>query len=374
MARAGLGKHWHCTFANDFDPMKADVYEANWGDRPLVQDVNRIIAADLPGCADLVWASFPCQDLSLAGNNAGIGTENEQTRSGAFWAFWRLIEAMRADNRAPPVVVLENVYGSLTANGGRDFAAIARSLALGGYRCGAMLIDAAAFLPQSRPRIFITAVRNDLFVPRHLLASGPTEHWHPPAMERAVNRLAEDDRSQWLWFNPAPTRQDIPLLEALIDDAPSGVEWHTSAETARLLGMMSGLNQQKLASLQRDGRRRVATIYKRTRPGPDGIRRQRAELRDDGIAGCLRTPGGGSSRQVIVLVKGQTIRSRLLAPREAARLMGLPETYNLPPRYNDAYHVAGDGLAVPVVRFLAASVIEPILAANTVPAHAIAAE
>ena len=373
MARAGLGTGWHCAFANDFDAMKADVYAANWGDRPLVRDVNAVTIADLPGEADLVWGSFPCQDLSLAGNSAGIGTEREQTRSGAFWAFWRLIEGLRDNGRAPSIVVLENVYGSLTANNGRDFAAIARALALGGYRFGAMLIDAVQFLPQSRPRVFIVAVRSDLTVPQSLLSGEPVDRWHPPAMARAIDRLAEVDRDLWLWIDPPVPRAVPASLDALIEFEPTGVAWHSAAETAKLVAMMSDLNRAKLVELQRDGRRRVATIYKRTRPDTDGVRRQRAELRDDGIAGCLRTPGGGSSRQVVMIVEGKSVRSRLLSPREAVRLMGLPDSYRLPRRYNDAYHVAGDGLVVPVVRFLADTIIEPILAAN-LPAYAIAAE
>ncbi len=373
MARAGLGAGWHCAFANDFDDMKADVYEANWGDRPLVRDVNDIGLADLPGRAELVWGSFPCQDLSLAGNNAGIGTEQEQTRSGAFWAFWRLIEALGADGRAPPVVVLENVYGSLTTNQGRDFAAIARALALAGYRFGAMLIDAVQFLPQSRPRVFIVAIRADWDWPQSIVSANAVARWHPPAMGRAIDRLADEDRACWTWLNPPTPKARPVLLDKLIEDEPRGVAWHSKDQTARLVGMMSDLNRCKLDSMMRHGTRRVATIYKRTRPGADGIGIQRAELRDDGIAGCLRTPGGGSSRQIVVVVDGQRVRSRLLSPREAARLMGLPDSYKLPQRYNDAYQVAGDGLAVPVVRFVAKAVIEPIFAANQ-PAYAIAAE
>jgi DNA (cytosine-5)-methyltransferase 1 len=53
----------------------------------------------------------------------------------------------------------------------------------------------------------------------------------------------------------------------------------------------------------------------------------------------------------------------LLSPREAARLMGLPDDYMLPQNYNEAYHLAGDGVAVPVVRFLAEHILEPLLAA-----------
>jgi len=109
----------------------------------------------------------------------------------------------------------------------------------------------------------------------------------------------------------------------------------------------------------------VGTLYKRTRADADGTRRQRAEVRFDDIAGCLRTPGGGSSRQTILVVDGKKIRSRLLAPREAARLMGLAESFILPETYNDAYHLAGDGVVVPVVRHLTEYLLEPILKAQS---------
>jgi DNA (cytosine-5)-methyltransferase 1 len=56
---------------------------------------------------------------------------------------------------------------------------------------------------------------------------------------------------------------------------------------------------------------------------------QRAEVRFDDISGCLRTPAGGSSRQTVLIVEGKQVRSRLLSPREAARLMGVPDDYPL---------------------------------------------
>jgi DNA (cytosine-5)-methyltransferase 1 len=102
-------------------------------------------------------------------------------------------------------------------------------------------------------------------------------------------------------------------------------------------------------------------VYRRTRPDENGIKRQRAEVRFDDVAGCLRTPAGGSSRQIILVVEGKTVRSRLLSPREAARLMGLDDDYGLPKRYNHAYHVCGDGVCAPVVRHIARHVLEPVL-------------
>jgi len=144
------------------------------------------------------------------------------------------------------------------------------------------------------------------------------------------------------------------------------VKWHTQEETKKLLGMMSDLHLNKVKAAQKSGEIKVGTIYRRTRPDGKGGRVQRAEVRFDDIAGCLRTPAGGSSRQVIMVVKGRSVRSRLLSSREAARLMGLPDSYELPARYNDAYHLTGDGVVVPVVRFLAEQILEPILASGDI--------
>ena len=133
MARAGLGSRWRCLFANDFDPKKAATYARNWGDENLVcGDVREITTDDLHDVADLVWASFPCQDLSLAGGGAGLKGE----RSGTFWPFWRLMTALTEESRTPAVIVLENVCGTLSSHDGEDFSAICKALKDGGYRFG----------------------------------------------------------------------------------------------------------------------------------------------------------------------------------------------------------------------------------------------
>jgi DNA (cytosine-5)-methyltransferase 1 len=76
----------------------------------------------------------------------------------------------------------------------------------------------------------------------------------------------------------------------------------------------------------------------------------------------------------VLIVCGGTVRSRLLSPREAARLMGLADDYRLPRRYSDAYHLAGDGVCAPVVRHIAANLLEPILQATRRVPILIAAE
>jgi DNA (cytosine-5)-methyltransferase 1 len=369
MARAGLGARWRCLFANDFDPMKARVYADNWGgDHLLCADVAKITPARLPGTADLAWASFPCQDLSLAGDYAGLGRAGATaaTRSGTFWPFWSLIKAMRNENRGPKLVVLENVPGVLTSNQGRDFAAIGRALSSEGYEFGAMVVDAVRFVPQSRPRVFIVAIDARLAKPASLLADGPSPEWHPKALVKAAAGLSGSDRKHWIWWRmPTPALQNVAFAD-LVEDQPVGVSWHSPAETARLLGMMTPLNLAKVESAKRARKRVVGAIYRRTRSDADGAKRQRAEVRFDDVAGCLRTPRGGSSRQTIIVVEGAAVRSRLLSPREAARLMGLPDSYVLPERYNDAYHLVGDGVVVPVVRHLAEHIFEPILTKRSV--------
>ena len=126
------------------------------------------------------------------------------------------------------------------------------------------------------------------------------------------------------------------------------------------LSLMSELNLEKVRAAQRMGGRQVGTVYRRTRK-ISGESVLRAEVRFDGVSGCLRTPSGGSSRQIVLIVDGDHVRSRLLSPREAARLMGLEDSYILPKRYNDAYHVMGDAVAVPAVQWLEKHVLSPIV-------------
>ena len=147
----------------------------------------------------------------------------------------------------------------------------------------------------------------------------------------------------------------------MVEDEPSGVAWHTPEETRDLLAMMSDLNLKKVRAAKQKKRHVVGTIYKRTRRDEVGRKVQRAEVRFDDIAGCLRTPVGGSSRQLVLVVHGRSVRSRLISSRETARLVGLPDEYILPANYNEAYHLTGDGVVVPVVSFLAAKIFEPLL-------------
>ena len=360
MVRAGLGPDWSCLFANDIDPIKGASYERNWGDDELhVADVANLTVEDLPGTADLAWASFPCQDLSLAGSGGGL----EGERSGTFWPFWNTVKALASVGRAPSIVVLENVCGALTSHEGKDFAAIGGALESVGYRFGALVIDAVHFVPQSRPRLFVIAVARNRPIPDRLVSAEPDGQWCTGALIEAHRKLPEQLRAGWQWWHLPVPREREAVLSDLIEKSPGGVKWHTKSETKRLVKLMSPVNLAKVTAAKEAGHKVVGTVYKRTRPNKKGVRKQRAEIRFDDIAGCLRTPTGGSSRQTVVFVEGNDVRSRLLSPRETARLMGLPDDYKLPEKYNEAYHLAGDGVVVPVVRHVAEYILEPLLGA-----------
>ncbi|HEV2082200.1 MAG TPA: DNA cytosine methyltransferase [Brevundimonas sp.] len=348
---AGLGLDgWRVGFANDLDAAKARAFRANHPDVPFHEgDVGALTPADLPGSADLAWASSPCQDLSLAGARGGLAGR----RSGAFWGFMELMRGLEAEGRAPDRIVVENVCGLLTSGGGADFAAVCAALGEGGRRVGALEIDAAHWLPQSRPRLFVVAVRGD--APPEI--AGPVAPFHSARLVAAHDRLPDAVKASWAWWSlAAPPRRNLDLAGMLEPD--DRVAWFSDERTKAALALLSPLHRRRLEAERASGGRRTAAGYRRVRI-EDGVRTQRLELRFDGMAGCLRTPAGGSSRQIVVVVDGGRTRLRWLTPVEAARLMGVPDAYRLPASASAGLKLMGDAVAVPVVRALADGLLAP---------------
>jgi DNA (cytosine-5)-methyltransferase 1 len=358
MVRAGLGSQWRCLFANDFDHKKGRSYRDNWGDGELkTADVGSLTTKDIPAVADLAWASFPCQDLSLAGGGAGLKGD----RSGTFWPFWKLMKCLIKDGRPPRLIVLENVCGTLTSHEGKDFVTICSAFQEAEYVVGAVVVDASLFVPQSRARLFIIGTQQGTELPPSLTAQGPSAPWHTRTLKTAYEKLPTKTKRQWIWWNlPLPPKRKSTFAD-MIEENPTKAVWFSEQETRRLLAMMSDTNLNKVLEAKSQERQIIGGVYKRTRPDPKGGTVQRAEIRFDDISGCLRTPAGGSSRQVVVMVDGKSVKARLISSRETARLMGLPDDYKLPDKYNEAYHLTGDGVVVPVVRHLSEHIFEPLL-------------
>lgn len=358
LAGIGLSRAGFATaFANDIDKAKSASFRANHPEVPFVQgDVWNLTPTDLPAVAPAVcWASSPCQDLSLAGARGGL----KARRSGAFWGFWKQVQALEAEGRGPPIVVLENVSGLLSSSGGGDFAAVCEAMVEGGYRVGALELDAAHWLPQSRPRLFIVAMKG-VAGPE---ASAPSPPFHTARLIAAQAALPASVRSAWTWWRmTAPSRRNLDLDAVLLPD-DDGL-WLDESATRNLLAMTSPLHRARLDAALASGERRVAAGFRRVRI-ENGQKVQRLEVRLDGLAGCLRTPAGGSSRQYVLVADQGHLRARRLTGREAARLMGLDDAYRLPRSESAALKLTGDAVAVPVVRALGEQLLLPALAGRS---------
>jgi len=296
----------------------------------------------------MAWASFPCQDLSSAGWRKGMSAK----RSGTFWAFWRIMRDLYDLRRRPPLIVIENVTGLLY---GDNFTGLCEALAALDLQFGALVLDARWFVPQSRPRVFVVAVDARVDCTRLWQQRPRSSPWLPPMCVRAYEALPGRLQRPWRWWSLPRPSAIPPAVDTLIDaDIPSA-KWQTRKESDRLLAMMTPTHLDKVRAAQQRAGRSIGFLYKRTRANM-----QRAEVRFDGVAGCLRTPRGGSSRQTLLMVERQWVRSRLLTSREAARLMGVSDSFILPPGYNDGYRAMGDGVAVTVVRWLSAHLLTPL--------------
>lgn len=319
----GLKGMFAPVWANDISEQKAAVYEANFGCEHFeLDDIKNVRGADLP-FAHLSWASFPCQDLSLAGSLGGI----HASRSGLVWEWLRVLDEMA---RKPKILLLENVTGLLSANGGDNYRVLHAALVDRGYDCGAIVLNALHFVPQSRPRVFIIAVEHNCQIPAQLMGTGPC--WlHNKATIELGHSL-----SGWIWWKTdKPLRRNKVLKDIVDTGAPFDKD--------DVLRLVPNRHQEKLDEYDTV----YATGYRRTRHGE-----QQLELRFDGIAGCLRTPEGGSSKQYLVVKKNGETHARLLTVREAARLMGAPDSFILPGTYNDGYKAMGDAVAMPVAQFI----------------------
>ncbi len=143
---AGFDIKWQC----EFDSWKQEVLRAHWPDVPLYADITTMSEAP---SVDVMLGGFPCQDLSVAGKRKGFGGE----RSVLAFEFLRVAELVQ-----PRWIVLENVPGLLSSNGGRDFARLVDEVVGCGYGVAWRILDARYFgVPQRRRRVFIVARRTD---------------------------------------------------------------------------------------------------------------------------------------------------------------------------------------------------------------------
>jgi DNA (cytosine-5)-methyltransferase 1 len=350
LMRMALDKEgWTTVWANDLDEKKWEMYRANFNEGScefVINDVHEVEGSDIPDI-DLATASFPCNDLSLAGARHGLAG----TQSSAFWGFVDAIKGM--GRRRPPLVLLENVAGFLSSNEGNDFRDALASLNELGYAVDAFILDAVRFVPQSRQRLFVVGSKAKPDRLKEKSLAWLQSDVRPPAL------------ADFIFMNPdiGWSIRELPSLPPskkrlsdIIEEVPLNSEFWWSRERCEyLMNQMSEKHRTQAARMIAGSEWSFGTVFRRVRNG-----RSMGELRTDGIAGCLRTPRGGSGRQILFCAGKGQYRVRLLTPRECARLMGA-DAYRINVPLNQALFGFGDAVCVPAIQWIARHYLNPLL-------------
>ncbi len=348
LVRLALERHgWQIAFANDIDSDKAEMYRHNWpqDDHLVVKDIHKLQPDKIPTC-DLFTASFPCNDLSIAGRWAGLNGKESS-------AFWGLIDILKSmGDRTPPLILLENVVGFLMSHQGSDFEEALLSLNSLGYSVDAFILNAIHWVPQSRARLFIVAKKATPGIERRSVAAESITR--PKPLAKFINL-----HQHICWdIRKLPTlRQPSKRLRDIVQDLPTNdPHWWDRDRASYFMGQLSDKHAE-IAQRMINGRvYSYATAFRRVRNG-----RSMAELRTDGIAGCLRTPRGGSGRQILFKAGRGKYQVRLLTARECARLQGVPDTYQIGVPLNQALFGFGDAVCVPAIEWIVKHYLTPTM-------------
>jgi DNA (cytosine-5)-methyltransferase 1 len=396
---------WRHAFFAEIEPFGRAVLAERFPGVPIYSDVR-----DVPECErgewdrlDVLTFGSPCQDLSVAGKRRGL----EGDRSGLFW------EAMRIAGDGPlrpRALLMENVEGLLSSNGGRDFALVLDAMAERGYRWSFRVLDSQHFaVAQRRRRVFVVAIADD--DPRAerigevlALAEGgggdsPTREpsWPdvaarvgagaPSGGGRIIGSLTESggavtmDHQSFVTGGQYVTRDDLaPTVTAKWakgSGGPSGSETGNlvvaPALTASYGGLGSTQDDVTLAGMEAsvaaaaDVNPRVSnTITSRYRKGTNSTA-------DDGALVVVppdASPGDVSpTMRSGTNVSGHAVQQgpavRRLSPMECERLQGWPDEWtdipwNGKPHAPDSkrYAAAGNGVTATVAYWIAARLAE----------------
>ncbi len=357
LVRMGLERlGWRCAWANDLDEAKRFMYAHHFGCQP--EEIDGSDVHNLPGESvpdvNVATASFPCTDLSLAGGRAGI----RSGESSAFWGFHRVLDEM-GDRRRPPVVLLENVVGLLSSHGGRDLRDALCAMNDLGYCVDPFILDARWFVPQSRPRLFVVCMHKDL-VPDEDGFEVSESRIRPSKLVSFIDAHANDITWCIRDLPEPPGESKLRLKDIVTDPRRKACGWWSQDRVDYLYNQMFPRHQAWVDARLNSDRCQYATVFRRVRPQPDGTKRSMAELRTDGIAGCLRTPKGGSGRQILIRVGRGSLRARLLMGQECAKLMGA-DGYRIGVPLNQSLFGFGDAVCVDAIEWIAVHYLGPVL-------------
>jgi DNA (cytosine-5)-methyltransferase 1 len=370
LATMGLIKQeWQVKYTLDYSNQKQQIYEGYFGGGHYhLKDIRQTCGIEIPKVT-LAYASFPCTSVSVAGSRSGLSFGESST----FWDFVRIIGEMGKlpSVGKPPFVLIENVAGFLTSGCGKDLIAALKALNDFGYVVDIFVIDAAHFVPQSRTRLFILGNLFGLSQNRDELEQIISQSNHVRT-QKVNDFIADNPTIKWSLRNLPDLPQRTINLADIVDQTE---EWWTKERTEYLFNQMFERHKSQIRLMMQNEYWSYGTVFRRMRMR-DRMKQSTAELRTDGIAGCLRTPKGGSARQIIVRAGKGSFDARLINACESARLMGASE-YSIPQNIslNTILFGFGDAVCVPVIEWIAKNYLNPLFneLSRTIKATQIAA-
>lgn len=228
LERAGM----ECKWQVENDRFCNEILTRHWPDVPKYGDISAVDFSRLER-VDMVCGGFPCQDLSVAGNRAGLAGERSQL-------FWEAIRCVRV--LEPRWVLIENVPGLFSSQSGRDFLAVISALDELGYGVAWRVLDSQNFgVAQRRRRVFIVGHLGGPCPPEVLFESESLSGDSAKGRETG-SRVAYPLRTR-TGINGSPERHD----ESFVLAAPM-LEWTQAG------GAMSALTTAYGPSNYADGR------------------------------------------------------------------------------------------------------------------------
>lgn len=360
--RAGIASAYQC----ENDPACVRVLKRHFPHVQRIPTVEEAVArADELPRVELVHGGFPCQDLSLAGHRAGLAGE----RSGLFHAFMAVVAAT-----TPRWVLLENVAGLLSSNGGRDMGAVLGSLAQHGYGYAYRVLDAQHFgVAQRRRRVFIVGCLGDGRSAASVLLEPESRIGHLETRRRTGPNAAGPLGGGA--YGTGRRSEDDPNVVATINSGGNNGGFRTEpgehlvAALSRNGVGASGPddNQAQAGHLVPFDTTQVTSRENRSNPQPgDPCHTLSAGAHAPAVAMRQREgkPGGGkgllfSAERSLALSSSndQTVfeaaRVRRLTPVECERLQGFPDDWTAGVSESIRYRMIGNAVCVPVAHWLA---------------------
>jgi len=338
--RAGI----ECVAVCEIDKNAQSVLRRRFPNAQLFDDVRKVgKGTHERKSIDLVCGGFPCQDVSIAGKRAGLAGE----RSGLWFEFARVIDELE-----PQWVVIENVPGLLSSNGGRDFAVIVRWLAQRGYGVAWRVLDAQYFgVPQRRRRVFIVGSFGDGRAAEVLFEQDSSCGDNPPSREagkdvayslRANPSHSGDKGDGGLNTTLVPSRSVAQALTSsnTQNNGGSGI---TDRSTPTLIVMAHG---QANAEIVSDGSPSLTTNHEAPILWHNHQQDGSVRVQEDGTAPTVsRQLGTGGNNVPFVGV-------RRLMPIECERLQGFPDGWTDGQSDSTRYKQLGNAVAVPVIEWI----------------------